>query len=359
MTRSNANWRFEMKKGLSLIELAQKIEANRSLKHDMIANTRHDLRVASDSDGTVNLHVKDQGSFPVLDLAHRQIGARTKIPATYYDRMLREAPQLLTQNVNHWFSDNSEDRMIRTLGGDCRAFLSNRFQRVENEQTAEVALPIIGEQPDVKIVSAEITDRRMYIQWVTPRIEGEVRKGDVVQCGGILSNSEVGHGALMVSQIAYRLICLNGMVIGDKFRKYHVGRRVEDNSELWAEDTIAADDNAVLLKMRDMIRAACDPTKFDQNLSKMRELASTPEAPRPSKAVEVLAQKIGATEGEKEGILASLIKGGDLSAWGFANAVTHQAHEAVTYDRAVEFETAGGKLLDLPAREWREILEAA
>lgn len=30
-----------------------------------------------------------------------------------------------------------------------------------------------------------------------------------------------------------------------------------------------------------------------------------------------------------------------------------------SYDRAVEFETMGGKLVDLPATEWREILEAA
>lgn len=42
-----------------------------------------------------------------------------------------------------------------------------------------------------------------------------------------------------------------------------------------------------------------------------------------------------------------------------ADHVAHlQAHTAKSYDRAVEFEAMGGKLLDLPASSWREIVEA-
>ena len=58
------------------------------------------------------------------------------------------------------------------------------------------------------------------------------------------------------------------------------------------------------------------------------------------------------------GILRSLIEGGDLSAWGLLNAVTAQAHTA-EYDRAVEFEAAGGTLLTLAPTEWSRMLEAA
>ena len=79
----------------------------------------------------------------------------------------------------------------------------------------------------------------------------------------------------------------------------------------------------------------------------------------PAKAVEVLARKVGANETEKGGILRSLIEGGDLSRWGIVNAITHQAHEAVTYDRAVEFEAMGGMLVELPRDEWKEGREAA
>jgi alkylated DNA nucleotide flippase Atl1 len=75
--------------------------------------------------------------------------------------------------------------------------------------------------------------------------------------------------------------------------------------------------------------------------------------------VEELAKTIGASEAETGGILRALIEGGDLSAWGVINAVTAQAHTAKDYDRSVDFENAGGQLLELPRSDWKRILEAA
>jgi len=40
------------------------------------------------------------------------------------------------------------------------------------------------------------------------------------------------------------------------------------------------------------------------------------------------------------------------------NAIT-QAHTVPSYDRAVEFEQTGDRLIDLSRNDWREILEAA
>jgi hypothetical protein len=54
-----------------------------------------------------------------------------------------------------------------------------------------------------------------------------------------------------------------------------------------------------------------------------------------------------------------LIVGGDLTRWGFVNAVTATANHASSYDRASELEALGGQVLDLPRAEWREIAEAA
>ena len=57
-------------------------------------------------------------------------------------------------------------------------------------------------------------------------------------------------------------------------------------------------------------------------------------------------------------MVTGMIEGGDLSAWGVVNAVTAQAHTALTYDRAVDFELAGGQLLDLQPAEWSQVLGA-
>ena len=352
-----------MKTGLSLTELAAKIEANRSLKRDYIADTR-DMRMLVQDDGATALEFPDgaggaRATFPVLSTAHDQIGDRTGIPARYYDRMLAEDPELLATNVNAWFARKPARRMVRTLGGDARALLSDRYQRVDNEHIAEVALPVLAELPGVQFPSCEVTDRRLYIHFVVPTITGEVRKGDVVQAGGIISNSEVGHGSVSVAGLIWRLWCLNGAKTGEAFRRNHVGRQVEDSEALWADDTRAADDRAVLLKVRDMVRAVVDETRFRATLAKMQGLVAPRITGSPERAVEVLAQKVGATEGERGSILRALIEGADLSAWGLVNAVTAQAHAAASYDRAVEFEAAGGALIDLPATEWREVLEAA
>lgn len=353
-----------MKTGLSLTELAQKIEGNRELKRDYVANTSQvtmQVQPATKIEAARPLlELPDHGTFPLLPLAHDQIGQRTGIPAKYYDRMLTEAPDLLATNVNAWFRLHPEKRMIRTLGGDARAFLSNRYQRIENEEIAKAALPVLAELPRVQIVSSEITDRRLYIHFVVPTIEGEVKKGDVVQAGGIIQNSEVGCGSASVSGLLWRLICLNGAKTAEQFRRNHVGRAVDDGEMDWADDTRQADDRTVLLKIRDMVRKVVDETTFRANLIKLQGLTEARVTGDPIKAVEVLAQKIGAGDGEQKDILRSLIEGGDLSAWGMVNAVTAQAHrKEITYDRAVEFEAAGGQLIDLAPAEWKRVLEAA
>src|SRR5262249_30622846 len=256
-----------------------KIEGLKTLKHDFVAPTQT-LTMLANTDGKLSLEAPDSvlnsstpPAYPIMETAHDQIGARLQIPAKYYDRMRQEAPDLLATNVNAWFRKNPERRLVRTLGGDVRAFLSNRYQRIENEEIASVALPILLETPDINIVSCEVTDRRMYIQAVWPRLEGEVKKGDLVQAGVSISNSEIGHGAVAVSPLAWRLVCLNGMICPDgKLRGYHVGGRVESNEELWADDTRNADDRAILLKVRDTVRAALDAAQFNARIEKMRGL---------------------------------------------------------------------------------------
>jgi hypothetical protein len=312
------------------------------------------------------MHV--EGRSPVVlpairPVAHDQIGGFLNIPAKYYDRMAAEAPELLTDNVNLWLKRSNDRRMLRTMGGDLRAFLSDRYQRIENEEIAETVLPILFDAK-VQIRSCEVTERRMYITAVVPTIRAEVKVGDVVEAGVTISNSEVGLGAVVVAPFIHRLVCLNGMTINDaKLSARHVGRRISDGEDLnriYQDDTRKADDHALLLRVRDVVRSAMDEGIFKQRVDRMTALTEGKVTGDPTKVVEVLAQKVGATENEKGGILRSLIQGGDLSAWGLLNAVTHQAHaETVSYDRGMEFAAAGGQLLDLPKTEWKRILEAA
>lgn len=357
-----------MLKGLTLRELGLKINEQRKLAKDFIVpNDRLTMDIVENTGRLVpmlNLHGAGEENKLITPLAHDQIGGYLGIPGRYYDRMLAEHPELLAENVNTWLqtrkkNEEPEKRMVRTMGPSARAFLSNRYQRIDNWEILEVALPILMQLPNVKIVSCEATEKRLYIQAVTPAVEGEIKKGDVVQAGVIISNSEVGCGSVSVSSVIWRLVCLNGMKGMDRLRANHIGRAVEDSEQLWSDDTRRTDDRLVLMKVRDMVKAAVDVTRFNKNIERLRELSGVEiKASSVVSAIEVLAPKIGANESEKNGILAALIEGKDLSAWGLINAVTAQAHTAGNYDRAIDIEQMGGDMLNFSPRDWKQIVEA-
>jgi hypothetical protein len=58
-------------------------------------------------------------------------------------------------------------------------------------------------------------------------------------------------------------------------------------------------------------------------------------------------------------VLRHLIADGELSGYGLVNAVTHFSQEVEDYDRATEFEALGGKLIELSAKDWKELAQAA
>lgn len=279
-----------------------------------------------------------------------------------YNRMRSAAPELLAANVNEWFQSQPERRMIRTLDGKARAFLSDRYRRLDNFDLAEAVLPVLSEMGEgIQIISAEMTEKRLYIKAINTRLELEVKEGDAVQAGICITNSEVGLGSLKVEPLIFRLICLNGMVSQDfSTKKYHVGRAAEDGDafELYSDDTLKADDKAFFLKVQDTVRAAVDIAKFSTIVDKMKEATERKIEGNPVSAVEVLSEKFGYSNDEKAGVLTHLIQCADLSAYGMLNAITRTSQDLEDYDRATELERDGSKVLALPQSTWKAIATA-
>jgi hypothetical protein len=277
--------------------------------------------------------------------------------------MRSEAPGLLSINVNEWFRREPERRMIRTLDGNARAMLTDRYQRIDNEHIAEVVLPVLAETPGIRIASAEITERKLYIKAVNERVRQDVKVGDPVEAGVLITNSEIGFGAVSIAPLVHRLVCMNGMVVADqKYRRNHVGRRADASEavyEMLSDETRRADDHAILLKVRDIVKAALDEARFAMTVGKMREAATGEKMQDPVRAIEELGKAMGLAETEKRGILHHLIEGGDLTKFGMLNAVTRAAQDVESYDRSTDLEAVGGRILDLNNAEWRELAMAA
>jgi len=353
-------WRLTMKKGRTLQDLAAELDRQVNSKRDFIVSTEAMLM----EDGAelfslcrpLDSGMREVEPFGMTDLFHRQLGSSLGIPAKYYDKMRTEYPDLLTRNVNGWFGHSPSKHTIRTLDGRARAFLSDRYRRIDNYEIAKATLPVIGEMPDARVDSCEVTDNRMYIKVVNPRLEAEVQKGDIVQAGIMISNSEVGLGSVTVMPLVYRLVCLNGLIINDLGqRKYHIGRELEESWELYSDATLEAEDNAFMLKLADIVRTAVDEAKFGMVIDKLREAAQIKITAHVPEVVELTAKQYGFTKNEETDILQHLISGSDLSLYGLSSAVTRASQDVADYDRATALESAGWQIAVMPPEIWQSV----
>lgn len=340
---------------MNLPQLAQRIKDNKAVQKDYVYDTR-ELHMTDDG----VLQIADKAETTPTELCHRQIAERLKIPAPYYDYLRQQKlPKLLAENVNTLFEHKPERRMVRTLRSSARAFLSDKYQRFDYDDALNAVLPVFGDHPGLEIKVCELTETRLYIKALYKH-EGEVGVGDIVRSGIIISDSEVGLGALSARGFIDRLICKNGMILPDVgMRVRHLGSRLEEGIIDYAEETRRVDNSATLLKLRDTVRHILSKEVFDATLQKFRDAAEQKIEGKVVKAVEALGKKGGLLKNEQQDVLDYLIKGGDTSKWGMANAVTRMSQDVKDYDRRIDLEELGGKIINLPRSEWVAISKAA
>jgi len=337
-----------MNKGISIMKLAEAVQNSANQRKDFIVPSDH-MFVAGGK-----LEFDGQNAYDINPIFHEQMAEKLDIPKAYYDRMKTQTPALWENNVNTWLARATDSRMVRTVGSKARAFLSDRYRPLDNDLILETALPVVLEYPDIQVLSAEVTEKRMYLQVVFPKLQGEVKKGDVVQSGLIISNSEVGLGSVNISPLIYRLVCLNGMIRDTAMRKYHIGKQIDQ--DYFAADTRNADNHAFLLKIRDTVRETLSEVAWDKTMSRLQLTAENKIKEKPLVAViEDVTKRYSMPVSAKDSILKNLVNGGDLSQWGLANSVTAMANNTEDYDRAIEYESIGGRIIDLTEKEWNQI----
>lgn len=353
-----------MKQGRTIIQLAQELERQRMARKDYLADTRN-LEIKTDN-GISRLSLDLNGAtegFTLNELAHKQIADRLQIPQRYYNKMRTEYPSLLDDNINSWFNKSPERRMLRTLDGSVRAFLSDRYRRLDNLELADAVFPVISEIKGIEIVSSEITETHMYIKVINKKLKAEVAVGDVVQAGLVISNSEVGLGSLKVEPLLYRLVCKNGLIVKDYAQKrYHVGKQIENDDsayEIFSDETLAQDDKAFFMKVQDTVRTAIDEVKFNLSVDKLRATMRESTGPDPVKTVELLADRYVLNQNERGSILRHFIMGADNSKYGLINAVTRASQDLDNYTRSTDLERLGGELLALPSEKSNLIVPLA
>jgi len=304
--------------------------------------------------------------FDINAICHQQIAEKLGVPKRYYDRMMEDAPGLLLDNVNTWLREEPGKRMVRTLDGSARAFLSDRYRPLDNYDLVQVVFPALQEA-GCEMKSCQVTDSRLYLQAVAMDITSEIRKdsvsvGDIVKAGVCVQNSEVGQGTLSVQPLLYRLACKNGMIVPiHGMKQTHLGKSHGESGEItrhFQQDTLAADDKAFFLKVRDTVKGVLSEDVFGSIVGTLEEGTARKIEGDPVGVIEVVQEHIGLSDGERGNVLRHLIEGGDLSQWGVVNAVTRSAEDCESYDRGVELETDAWKIAELDNAGWARMAAA-
>lgn len=370
-----------MNAGRTLSSLAAELERQRQTRKDYLAPQN---KLAAVIDETENNAVKIDGlngaALPLTPYAHRQVADHLAIPQKYYDRMLTEQPHLLAANINTWLkAAGPERRMVRTLDGKVRAFMSNKYRPLDNFELAEAVLPKLIDL-GVEVTSSELTETRMYIKGILPELSDALPEGAVWGTGHtavaeyngnapgkvvaaiVISNSEIGAGTLRVEPSVFTTWCTNLAVINEAaMRKYHIGRAFEaqEDFSIYRDETREANDRAFWLKVGDVTNAAFDRKIFaaavDQIRLASRDRILSQDLPA---VVEAIVEQLALPERTSSGILTQLARGGDLTRWGLSSAITATANGTEDYEAATALERAGGKVLALGQRDWQRVSEA-
>ena len=376
---------------LSVQQLAEELTRQAEAKQDYVTDTRRIgfsiERISTNPEGdesappaggypkggTVTLTLDDvEDSFRVNDFCQEQIGQRLNLPRKFWDRMRENHPDILEDAVTKLFNREPSVRMVRTLDNSARAFLSNRYRRLDNYDLMErsIAPALAGYGTQAQVLGSGLTDLRMYVKVLFPDTSFDDPRGGghKVYGGIIIGNSEVGSGSLFVEPFTYASYCLNGMIFGKQeyrefgLRKMHVGRAIEDSEaarQMFSDATLRKEDEAFFAMAYDLVKGAASGIQFAAIAEAVQRAADTAISADPVAVVEKLAKQTNVTETERGSIMQHLIEGGNLSVWGYANAVTRTAQDAKTIDRAVELERLGGEMVDWTASAWRQLDAAA
>ena len=268
-------------KGKDLVTIAKEFQRIRETQKDYLVPT---ARLEAKENGTLHFLNGSDHEFKPTNWAFGQMATYADVPKAYADRLRSENARLMADNLNHGFQKHAidsqkagkaETRMLRTIDGNLRGFVSSRFQPFDGYDMANTIFPIAMDN-GLSPRQMEITEKRFYARFVSEQLVGEVKKGDVVRYGFMASTSDVGAGSAQIEGFFERLACLNGLIVGHTFRRFHVGKdqgsdRIE---EFFSEKTRALTVQAIASQMHDVVASGLTKEVFQRELAKLQAAAN-------------------------------------------------------------------------------------
>ena len=303
-----------MKKGHDVKEMLNNINEDTKNKRDYLVdmksikvetNTMNGDAVSPFVYPSISVDHLTTGSYVLTDHSLNQLCGKLEIGTQYLRKCLPVSQELVAHNLNFWINNSKEkELMLRTYDtapiNEARAICSNRYKRIDNDVVANHSLnKLMDLGLDIKY--SHYDRDTLNITAVNQKLEGEVYKGDVVQSGITITNSEIGSGSLIIQPFIYRLVCTNGMVAPrylNRFYSRHVGKIVIDASN---------DDQYITIidKMQKQIDLVNSEDVWRESF---QGLLNSRKQKINSHQIVQLAKRHGVTESERADIFARLNK---------------------------------------------------
>jgi len=184
----------------------------------------------------------------------------------------------------------------------------------------------------------------MNIKVKSKKLQDFVRHRDDLIVGGLFfTNSETGHKALRIEPRMFRVKCSNGMIVEEfKTREVHIG----NGDELY--------DEIIYLSLRRSIREFF--SRFGEIVLMFRESTEVKIA-NPQRVINNVVQQYKLSESQKENILIAFGLEPEPDMYGISNAITQAAQKEETWEKRIELEKLGGRLIALQIEEFRSLDE--
>jgi hypothetical protein len=362
------------KSRLSLMELVETLDRLRRSKRDFVADVRTLMVVANAS---LSLAAKPGHTaafddfLPFTQKGLEQLGERLSpsVPSKFLRAYSAKYPHDCARTLTTLLGGSGDDpetktNLIRCLDGKVRAVLSPKYKILDHWDTAIQTLDVAKEF-NAYPVECDLTDSHMRIKLTTqsvfdmvnyrnhggpsadilrtiaPQLKDDKDTRNTVHPYIVITNSETGDGGFNISTGIFDPVCKNGLVIDRAMRAVHIGRELSIGT--LSQEAIEADSKAIMLKARDLLRAAFNPEVFKAQVAKVQAAAGE-KIDNPVAAIQEVITTNNLPESLSESILSHFMDY-DKSKFGLASAVSRMAQDVEDSSLASDLESIAGRLL--------------
>jgi hypothetical protein len=275
--------------------------------------------------------------------AFAQLASRAGVPVAYL-ATLPEKLQVACMNWGLAQTKETEPALLRCAGGEVRAIVSDRYAAFDDATLLEIVDDALkaSDFRNHAMVRSTVIGAHMVLRLTIPSGGVEVKKGDVIEWGIDIANSELGLRSVQVTPVTYRLICTNGMRSANEGTRLRLAHR---GDALVLRDRVKAVIPTALAEARGELEVwkRSVSVLIDNALDEIDSLRGFGLSSGETRAIGRRLVQLPETTSQED--LTTALKGMRTTAFDMANAVTETARDRSDVAGRLSLEETGHRYL--------------